>query len=78
MFISFAYPDSISDQEISKQSSYLDMMKPHTELMVDKGFNISNDFAAKRIYVVVHQKNEGRVRCCLQKSKKEVKLQKQG
>ena len=53
MFISLAYPGSISDKEITKQSGYLDMMEPYTELMVDKGFNISNECAAKRIYVVV-------------------------
>ena len=28
------------------------MMKTYTELMVNKGFNISNDRAAKTIYVV--------------------------
>ena len=53
MFISLAYPGSISDKEIAKQSGYLDMMEPYTELMVDKGFNISNECAAKRICVVV-------------------------
>ena len=53
MFISLAYPGSISDKEITKQSGHLGLMKPYTELMVDKGFNISNECAAKRIYVVV-------------------------
>ena len=53
MFISLAYPGSISDKEIAKQSGYLDMMEPYTELMVDKGFNISNECAAKRICVLV-------------------------
>ena len=53
MFMSLAYPGSISDKQITKQSGYLDMMQPYTELMVDKGFNISNECAAKRIYVVV-------------------------
>ena len=53
MFISLAYPGSISDKEIMKQSGHLGLMKPYTELMVDKGFNISNECAAQRIYVVV-------------------------
>ena len=53
MFISLAYPGSISDKEITKQPGYLDMMEPYIELMVDKGFNISNECVAKRIYVVV-------------------------
>ena len=53
MFISLAYPGSISDKQITKQSSYLDMMEPYTELMVDKGFNIRNECTAKRIYVAV-------------------------
>ena len=55
MFISLAYPGSISYKEITKQSGYLDMMEPYTELMVDKEFSISNERAAKIIYVVVSQ-----------------------
>ena len=53
IFISLAYPGSISDKEIIKQSGYLDMMEPYTELMVDKGFEISKECAAKRLYVLV-------------------------
>ena len=53
VFISLAYPGSISDKEITKQSGYLDMMESYTELIVDKGFSISNECAAKRIYVAV-------------------------
>ena len=49
MFISLAYPASISAKEITKQSVYLEMMKPYTELMVDKEFNISNECAANRM-----------------------------
>ena len=41
MFISLAYPGTISDTEITKQSGYLDMVEPYTELMVNKGFNIT-------------------------------------
>ena len=55
MFISLAYLGSISNKEITKQSGYMDMMEPYTELMVDKGFNTSNECAAKRIDVVVPQ-----------------------
>ena len=36
MFISLAYPCSILDKQITKQSGYLDMMEPYIELMVDK------------------------------------------
>ena len=32
MFIFLAYPGSISDKEITKQSGYLDMMETYTEL----------------------------------------------
>ena len=59
MFISLAYPGSISDQQITKQSGYLSVMEPYTELMVDKGFNISKECAAKRIYVVVPPGKQG-------------------
>ena len=55
MFISLAYLGSISNKEITKQSGYMDMMEPYTELMVDKGFNTSNECAARRIDVVVPQ-----------------------
>ena len=53
MFIPLAYPGSISDREITKKSGYLDMMEPYTELLVDKGFNNSNECAAKRNHVVI-------------------------
>ena len=46
MFIPLAYPGSLSDKEITKQSGYLDMMEPYTELMVEKGFNISGECTA--------------------------------
>ena len=59
MFISLAYPGSVSDREITKQSGYMDMMEPYTELMVDKGFNIGNKCAAKRIYVLVRPGKRG-------------------
>ena len=79
MFISLAYPCSILDKQITKQSGYLDMMEPYIELMVDKGStNIRNECAAKRIYVVVLQENEDRVRCCPEKLQNQIKLQKHG
>ena len=53
MFIFLAYPGSISNKEITKQSGYLDIIEAYAELMVDKGINISNECAARRIYVVV-------------------------
>ena len=53
MFIFLAYPGSISNKEITKQSDYLDIIEAYAELMVDKGINISNECAARRIYVVV-------------------------
>ena len=53
MFLSLAYQGLISDKGIRKQSGYLDMMEPYTELMIDKGFNISIECVAKRTYVVV-------------------------
>ena len=59
MFISLAYPGSVSDREITKQSAYMDMMEPYTELMVDKGFNIGNKCPAQRIYVVVRPGKRG-------------------
>ena len=59
MFISLAYPGSVSDREITKQSGYMDMMEPYTELMVDKGFNIGNKCAAKRTYVLVRPGKRG-------------------
>ena len=65
-----------SDKKITKQSGYLDMMEPYTELMVDKGFNISNECAAKRIYVVAPQENKYQIRCCPQKLQKQIKFQK--
>ena len=53
VFIFLAYPGSVSNKEITKQSGYLDIIEAYAELMVDKGINISNECAARRIYVVV-------------------------
>ena len=55
------------------------MMETYTELIVDKGFNISNECAAKKNYVVVPPRKRGsNVKCYLQKPQKQIKLQKHG
>ena len=78
MFTSLAYPGSISDKEITKQPGYLDMMEPYIELMVDKGFNISNECVAKRIYVVVPPGKRGSSQMLPSEVTKTIKLQKHG
>ena len=50
-FISDAYCGSISDKELTKSSGYLDLIEPYTEFMVDKGFLISDECAARHIYL---------------------------
>ena len=51
IFISAAYAGSISDKALTVESGYLDLMEPYTELMVDKGFNIAEECAARQIYL---------------------------
>ena len=52
-FASDAYGGSISDKQITLDSGYLDCIDPHTEIMVDKGFNIVEECAARFINVLV-------------------------
>ena len=52
-FASDAYGGSISDKQLTMDSGYLDLVDPHTEIMVDKGFNIIEECAARFINVHV-------------------------
>ena len=52
-FASEAYGGSISDKQLTIDSGYLDLVDPHTEIMVDKGFNIMEECAARFINVHV-------------------------
>ena len=51
-FASDAYGGSISDKQLTIDSGYLDCVDPHTEIMVDKGFNIIEECAAR--FITVH------------------------
>ena len=59
MFASEAYGGSISDKQLTLDSGYLDFVDPHTEIMVDKGFNIKEESAARFINVLVPPANRG-------------------
>ena len=52
-YISPIYAGTISDKELTRCCGYLDMMEPYSEIMVDKGFNITVECAARRIYISV-------------------------
>ncbi|XP_057310232.1 uncharacterized protein LOC130648212 [Hydractinia symbiolongicarpus] len=52
-FISKAYSGCISDKELTMQSGYLDFVEPYTDVMVDKGFNIADECAARCINIIV-------------------------
>ena len=68
MFISLAYPGSISDKEITKQSGYLGLMEPYTELTVMS--------VLLREFILWFPQENNRVRCCPKKLQKQIKLQK--
>ena len=42
-YISPIYAGTISDKELTRCCGYLDMMEPYSEIMVDKGFNITEE-----------------------------------
>ena len=58
-YISPIYAGSISDKELTKSCGYLDMMEPYSEIMVDKGFNISDECTARRIHLCVPPGKKG-------------------
>ena len=53
VYISEAYTGRISDKEITNQTGYLDMLPPYCVLMCDKGFQIEDECAAKRITLCI-------------------------
>ena len=52
-FLSKAYPGAISDKEITNLSGFLDMVSPYCSIMVDKGFKIDEECAARKIQLII-------------------------
>ena len=48
-FLSELYTGSISDKELTKRSKVIDCLDPGDDVMADEGFDIQDDFAAKRV-----------------------------
>ena len=44
IFASEAYGGSISDKQLTLDSGHLDLVEPYTEKMIDKGFNIKEEW----------------------------------
>ena len=59
VFASEAYGGSISDKQLTADSGYPDLVEPYTEIMVDKGFNIKEECAARFMDVHVPPGNRG-------------------
>ena len=59
VFGSEAYGGSILDEQLTVDSGYLDLVEPYTEVMVDEGFNIKEECAARFIDVHVPPGNRG-------------------
>ena len=53
IFVSKAYGGAISDKALTKDCQYLDQVSPYSSLMVDKGFNISDECAARNINLII-------------------------
>jgi hypothetical protein len=53
VFLSKAYPGAISDKEITNQSRFLDHVGPYCSIMVDKGFRIAEECAARQIQLII-------------------------
>ena len=52
-FISKAFTGRISDKKMTLKSEFLDLIPAHSMIMADKGFNISDECAARSIYFKV-------------------------
>ena len=52
-FMSKAYCGSISDKKICSESEFYESLEPYCKVMADKGFPISQECAAHRIYLIV-------------------------
>ena len=55
-FLSELYTGSISDKELTKMSNVIDCLDPGDDVMADKGFDIQDDFAAKRKHTLISQR----------------------
>ena len=53
VFLSKAYPGAISDKEITNLSGFLDIIPPYCSIMVDKGFKINEECAARKIQLII-------------------------
>ena len=53
MFVSKAFAGSISDKQLTLQSGFLENIHPYCSIMVDKGFQINEECAAKSINVII-------------------------
>ena len=53
VYVSKAYTGRISDKEITVLTGFLDTVPPYSSVMCDKGFNISEECAARRITLYV-------------------------
>ena len=52
-FVSKAYGGRASDKQVTISSGYLDLHDPYDTIMADKGFNISDECAARRLILQV-------------------------
>ena len=53
LFASKAYTGNISDKKLTLDCEYLDNVEPFCQIMVDKGFNISEECAVRNINVLI-------------------------
>ena len=53
VFLSKAYPGSISDKQITNLSGFLDQVGQYCSIMVDKGFSIAEECAARKIHLLI-------------------------
>ena len=59
VYVSKAYTGRISDKEITVLTCFLDTVPPYSSVMCDKGFNISEECAARRITLYVPPAKRG-------------------
>ena len=76
VYVSEAYSGKISDKKLTIDYGYLDSTPQYMRVNADKGFNISDECAARHIFYQYHLVNEGPLSLCQRMLPRPARLQK--
>ena len=76
VYVSEAYSGKISDKKLTIDCGYLDSIPQYMKVIAGKGFNISDECAARHIFYQYHLVNEGPLSLCQRMLPRPARLQK--